>query len=68
MENFLDIMLSMLPRQFKVRVDENKLQKNDVSFQIGDVRKLHQLTGWRPQISLKQSLSDLLEYWRQKVK
>jgi GDP-4-dehydro-6-deoxy-D-mannose reductase len=68
MKKCLDLMLSMSSRQFKVRVDGNKIQKNDVPIQIGDARKLNQLTGWHSQISLKQSLSDLLEYWRQKVK
>ncbi len=64
----LDLMLSMSSREFKVRVDTDKFQKNDVLIQIGSAQKLHQLTGWRPEISLQQSLSDLLDYWRQKVK
>jgi GDP-4-dehydro-6-deoxy-D-mannose reductase len=68
MRKCLDVMLSRSPRQFKVRVDAAKIQKNDIPIQIGDARKLNQLTGWQPQIPLKQSLSDLLEYWRQKVK
>ena len=64
----LDELLSMSPRQFKVRVDAGKVQKNDIPIQVGSARKLNQATGWRPQVSLKQSLSDLLEYWRQRVK
>lgn len=68
MKKCLEVMLSMSPRSFKVRVDVDRVQKNDVPIQIGDAHKLNQLTGWHPQISLKQSLSDLLDYWRQKVK
>ncbi|MBI5839971.1 MAG: GDP-mannose 4,6-dehydratase [Chloroflexi bacterium] len=68
MRKCLDEMLSMSPRQFKVRVDAGRLQKSDVPIQVGNARKLNQVTGWRPQISLKQSLSDLLEYWRQRIK
>lgn len=64
----LNKMLSISPRQFRVRIDTDRLQINDLPIQIGDARKLHRVTGWSPQISLKQSLSDLLEYWRQKVK
>lgn len=67
MSKCLDELLSMSPRQFKVRLDAGKVQKNDVPIQVGDARKLHETTGWRPQISLKQSLSDLLDYWRQRV-
>jgi GDP-4-dehydro-6-deoxy-D-mannose reductase len=68
MRKCLDEMLSMSPRQFKVRVDAERVQKNDIQIQVGNARKLNQVTGWRPQISLRQSLSDLLEYWRQRVK
>jgi len=67
MRKCLDEMLSMSPRQFKVRVEAGRVQKNDVPIQVGNARKLNQITGWRPQISLTQSLSDLLEYWRQRV-
>ena len=64
----LDKMISMSPHQFKVRIDAERVQKNDVPVQIGSSHKLNQVTGWRPQISLKQSLSDLLNDWRQRVK
>jgi GDP-4-dehydro-6-deoxy-D-mannose reductase len=68
MRKCLDEMLSMSSRQFKVELDAGRVQKNDVPIQVGNPRKLNQITGWQPQISLKQSLSDLLEYWRQRVK
>jgi GDP-4-dehydro-6-deoxy-D-mannose reductase len=64
----LNRMLSMALRQFAVRVDPARVQKNDVPIQVGSARKLNRLTGWQPQIALRQSLSDLVEYWRQKVK
>ena len=68
MRKCLDEMMSMSTRQFKVRVDAGRVQRNDVPVQIGDARKLNQISGWRPQIKLKQSLFDLLSYWRLKVK
>jgi GDP-4-dehydro-6-deoxy-D-mannose reductase len=68
MRKCLEIMLSMSPRQFRVRMDAHKVQKNDIPIQIGNAQKLNQLTRWHPEISLKQSISDLLDYWRQKVK
>jgi len=58
----------MSPRPLKVRVDAGRVQKNDVPIQVGDARKLNRTSGWRPQIKLKQSLSDLLDDWRQRVK
>jgi GDP-4-dehydro-6-deoxy-D-mannose reductase len=68
MRKCLDEMLSMSPRQFEVRMDAGKVQKNDVPIQVGDARKLNRISGWRPQIKLRQSLSDLLNDWRQRVK
>lgn len=65
MRKCLEEMLSMSPRPFKVRVDSERVQKNDVPIQVGSARKLNKVTGWHPQISLRESLSDLLNYWRQ---
>ncbi len=63
----LDLLLSMSPRHFKIRVNEERIQKNDVVFQVGSARKLKITTGWHPKIPLKQSLDDMLSDWRQKV-
>ncbi|MFT3892225.1 MAG: NAD-dependent epimerase/dehydratase family protein [Anaerolineales bacterium] len=67
MKKCLDELLSMSPHPLKVRLDAQRVQKNDVAIQVGSAQKLQKTTGWRPKISLKQSLSDLLEYWRQRV-
>ena len=64
----LDEMISMSSHQFKIRVDSDRLQKNDVLVQIGSAYKLNRVTGWRPQIALRESLSDLLEDWRERIK
>lgn len=64
--------LAILLKQAKVPVeavlDPERVQKNDIPVQIGSERKLNEGTGWSPRISLKQSLTDLLVDWRQKVK
>lgn len=38
-----------------------------VPYLIGDTRKFREQTGWAPQISFEQILSDTLEYWRARV-
>jgi GDP-4-dehydro-6-deoxy-D-mannose reductase len=68
MRKCLDEMLSMSSTQFKVKIDHGKIQKNDVPIQVGDARKINQMTGWSPEISLKESLTDLLNDWRERVK
>jgi GDP-4-dehydro-6-deoxy-D-mannose reductase len=64
----LDEMISMSTRQIKVKVDAQRIQNNDVPIQIGNAEKIKLATGWHSQISLNQSLSDLLNDWREKVK
>ncbi|MCA2002814.1 MAG: GDP-mannose 4,6-dehydratase [Chloroflexi bacterium] len=67
MRECLDIMLSLSPHPIKARLDPSRLQKDDIPVQAGSARKLNRLTGWKPQISLAQSLADLLDDWRRRI-
>jgi GDP-4-dehydro-6-deoxy-D-mannose reductase len=55
-------------REIEVRQDSARVQQADVPIQVGDYSKLFERTGWQPSITLKQSIRDLLDYWRQRVK
>jgi len=52
----------------KTIFDPQRTQENDASIQVGSARRLKYDTGWRAQISLKQSLADLLNDWRVRIK
>jgi nucleoside-diphosphate-sugar epimerase len=39
----------------------------DIHYQHGDSEELTSLTGWTPEISLDQTLDDLLRYWCDKI-
>lgn len=67
-QSCLDEMISMSTCQIKVRVDVGRIQSNDVPIQIGNAEKIRLAVGWEPQIPLRQSLTDLLNDWRQRVK
>jgi len=43
------------------------LRKADILLLLGDNQKIKRETSWEPQIPLKQSLTDLLNYWREKL-
>ena len=45
-------------------IDGGLLRPVDVSEVRGDPSKLHDATGWRPEVPLEQTLDDLLDYWR----
>jgi GDP-mannose 4,6-dehydratase len=63
----LDLLLSMSPAKIKVQVDPARLRPADVTLQIPDCTKFKEATGWEPQIPIRQTLQDLLNYWRANV-
>ncbi len=67
MQQCLRLLMSMSRKPLSVRKDVTRFQQNDVTIQVGSFQKIRQATGWRPRISLKQSLSDLLDDWRERV-
>jgi GDP-4-dehydro-6-deoxy-D-mannose reductase len=42
-------------------------ERGTPDFSLADVTKLHQATGWQPQIPFEQTLGDVLNYWRQEI-
>jgi GDP-4-dehydro-6-deoxy-D-mannose reductase len=48
--------------------DPALLRPNDVPLLVGDHGRLTAKTGWRPQIPFEQTVDDLLEYWRARVR
>lgn len=60
----LDMIVSMSSVQITVETDPNKIRPVDVPIIEADITKLTQLTGWIPQIPLKQTIQETLDYWR----
>ncbi len=67
MQVILDMLVSMSKVPIEVRVDEDRFRPVEIPMLIGDYRRLYERSGWQPQISLEQSLHDVLEDWRQRV-
>lgn len=64
----LDTMLTLTPAQVEVRTDPNRLRPSDTPNSVCDNHRLVTQTGWQPEISLQDSLNDLLESWRTQLK
>ena len=60
----LDKLLSRARVAIKVRVDPARYRPNDVPLLVGDPTRLTTELGWLPEISLDQTIDDLLSYWR----
>ena len=67
MLNFL-LSLSPMKDQIKIEVDPERLRPIDADLQVPDTRKFKEHTGWQPQISFEKTMTDLLNYWRERIK
>ena len=67
LRNILQLLLSFSSKKADMNVDPEKLRKADIPILFGDNGKIKQDVKWEPQISLRQTLSDLLDYWRQSL-
>lgn len=63
----LDILLSFTDAKVKIKNDPARMRPSDVPILIGDNSKFMRQTGWAPKIPFKQTLKDLLQYWREKI-
>lgn len=67
--DLLDMLISLSTRSdIKVDIDKSKFRAIDVGITYGNNSKLKAHTGWRPGYSIKMSLKDTLDYWRQNVR
>jgi GDP-4-dehydro-6-deoxy-D-mannose reductase len=64
----LSEMMLRSKKQLSARVDPARIQKNDIHVQVGSFHKLKKVTGWNPRIPLHESLADLLDDWRERIK
>ena len=51
---------------FDVRVDKKLLRPTDEKIIVGNIDKLKRDTGWKQSIPLRQTVEDMLEYWRKR--
>ena len=55
-------------RNTKIKIDKNRLRPIDANLQLPDTRKFRKHTGWKPEIKFEKTMTDLLNYWRTKLK
>lgn len=52
----------------KVETDPERLRPIDADLQVPNTAKFHSVTGWKPEIPFEQTMADLLNYWRDRVR
>jgi GDP-mannose 4,6-dehydratase len=50
-----------------VNVEQSRLRPSDVTLQIPDISLFKSICNWQPEISFKETMSDLLRYWREQI-
>jgi GDP-4-dehydro-6-deoxy-D-mannose reductase len=67
-QDMLGMLLKFSREPIRVQEDAERLRPSDTPIVYCDAQKFRAQTGWAPRISLEQSLRDILDYWRSKVK
>jgi len=54
-------------KDIEVRQDPARMRPSDVPVLCGDCSKFKKETGWEPEVPFEKTLSDTLDYWRERV-
>ena len=68
MKDIVTMIEEQIGHQFELVVDSKLLRPTDERIIIGNIDKLKRDTGWKQQIPMKQTIADMLDYWRKKLK
>ena len=64
----LDYLISISKnKNIKKKLDKNRLRPLDADLQIPDTTKFYNQTKWEPKYKFKETMKDLLEYWRMEI-
>lgn len=64
----LDKIISYSSVDIKVETDPAKIRPVDVPIIEADIAKLMEATGWVPEISIDNTIKEVLDYWREKCR
>jgi GDPmannose 4,6-dehydratase len=62
------ISISKKPNKISFEVDKSRLRLIDADLQIPNTDKFRNHTGWMPRYSFETTMTDLLNYWREKIR
>jgi GDP-4-dehydro-6-deoxy-D-mannose reductase len=64
----LSMLLAISTVKIRSQEDPARLRPSDVPILWADASKFQKATGWEPKIPFEQTLRDLLDYWRDRVR
>lgn len=66
MKDIISMIEKEMGHKFEIVVDTNLLRPTDEKIIVGDITKLKQDTGWKQDVTMEQTIKDMLSYWRKK--
>lgn len=67
-KDILDLLLKQCNvEDIKIESDLDRMRPSDVEILHGDCTKLMEKTGWKAEISFDKTMSDLMDYWRERL-
>lgn len=63
----LDILLGLSRVKIQVSPDPERIRPSDIPLLLGDNTKVRHQIGWEPEISIQDTLRDILSYWRERI-
>jgi len=64
----LETLLAFSTHDIAIEPDPSRMRPADVQRVVSDYQLFHEHTAWEPRIPLEQTLFDVLEYWRERVR
>jgi len=66
MSDIVTLIEEEIGHKLEIKVDPTLIRPTDEKIIVGDVTKLKRDTGWKQDIPMKQTIADMLDYWRSK--
>lgn len=64
MKDIIQMIEKQIGFELKIEIDPKLIRPTDEKIIVGDISKLQHDTGWKQDIAMEQTISDMLEYWR----
>ena len=67
-DEMLNTLISLSTvKNIRIETDPDRLRPIDADLQVPDTAKFTAHTGWKPEYTFQQTMTDLLNYWRERV-
>ena len=62
--DLVEILVGYSRVRIEIEESKDRLRRKDTKYLVGDYSKLQDLMGWKPEIDIKNTMKDLLDYFR----